>query len=417
MISRDHSCEDIENIYTRLQSKPEEYWQFFYFNLTNSNYEDTGNNDRLIRLLRETDIGNVAIPNLDRDLFFGQHSKRQYLEFSDRSFDLVDHFNANKIWAPAHEQTDELLEKIKSFQKSYIRHQYFEGRISNYKKRLPCQSLLSFYKALNIDKLNSVSDVVLSYVNIEDESNQFKLSFNKEDFNDTSAFEKACLKQIKYIVQKESIALKQISLKNESTEFYEILPFEYYKATSWTDFKSSHNVGLIKKILPSLFTQLSQDSLLKLKMSLSQAISMNEGCKNSSIWSKNLVLSSSEINDPFSKSFRLFDLNDFELFVSRTDHLVKYLEYEPDSLVFRHKTEQHIELLISLDLFEMLYFIQKGYSPSLNDIRGKFVELTIFKNLLENLSYDKVIVTRDNIEFYEISKNTKNQLSIKSMQL
>ena len=152
-------------------------------------------------------------------------------------------------------------------------------------------------------------------------------------------------------------------------------------------------------------------------MSISQAISMNEGCENEAIWQKHFVLSSSEINDPFSKSFRLFDLNDFELFVSRTDHLVKYLEYEPDSLVFRHKKEQHIELVISLDLFEMLYFIQKGYSPSLNDIRGKFVELTIFKNLLENLTYNKVVVTKDNIEFYEISKDENNHLSIATMEL
>ena len=130
-----------------------------------------------------------------------------------------------------------------------------------------------------------------------------------------------------------------------------------------------------------------------------------------------MVLSSSEINDPFSNSFRLFDLNDFELFVDRTDHLVKYLEYEPDSLVFRHKVETHIELVISLDLFEMLYFIQHGYSPSLNDLRGKFVELTIFKNLLENLTYNKVVVTRDNIEFYEISKDVRNHLNIAAMQL
>ena len=65
----------------------------------------------------------------------------------------------------------------------------------------------------------------------------------------------------------------------------------------------------------------------------------------------------------------------------------------------------------------MLYFIQKGYSPSLNDIRGKFVELTIFKNLLENLTYNKVVVTKDNIEFYEISKDANNHLSIATMEL
>ena len=416
MISRDHSCEEVEYVYNRLQHKPEEYWQLYYFNLTNSDYEDSGDNDRLVKLLRETDIGNVAIPNLDRDLFFGQHIDRHYLEFSDRSFHLLDQFNTQKIWVPAHEQTDEILTRIKSIQKTYIRHQYFEGRISNYQKRLPYQSLLSFYQALNVDKENSISDVVLSYVNQKDESNQQQLSFGKEDFVDDSVFAKACLEQIKTVVQEEPDDIKQFSIKNTGTDYYEMISLDKYKATSWTDFKTTDNIAAIKSMLPDLYNQLSEDSLLRLKMSISQAISMNEGCENEAIWKKNLVLSSSEIDDPFSKSFRLFDLNDFELFVSRTDHLVKYLEYEPDSLVFRHKTQQHIELVISLDLFEMLYFIQKGYSPSLNDIRGKFVELTIFKNLLENLTYNKVVVTGDNIEFYEISKDANNHLSIETMQ-
>lgn len=417
MISRDHSCEEVESVFQKLKHKPEEYWQLYYFNLTNSDFKDSGDNDRLVRLLRETDIGNVAIPNLDRDLFFGQHNNRQYLEFSDRSFNLIDDFNNHKIWVPAHEQTAELLDKIKLIQKTYVRHQYFEGRISNYQKRLPYQSLLSFYKALNVDKENSISDVTLNYVINEDKSKKVSLAFNEEDFIDTSAFTKSFLEQVKAVVQTEPTVLKQISVVNPGTGYYEIIPISEYKPSSWTDFKATTNIDSIKKLLSVLFEQLSEDSLLNLKISISQAISMNEGCENEAIWKKHLVLSSSEINDPFSKSFRLFDLNDFELFVSRTDHLVKYLEYEPDSLVFRHKKELHIELVISLDLFEMLYFIQKGYSPSLNDIRGKFVELTIFKNLLENLTYNKVVVTKDNIEFYEISKDANNHLSIATMEL
>tara|TARA_R110002072_G_scaffold59514_1_gene151482 strand:- start:73590 stop:78320 length:4731 start_codon:yes stop_codon:yes gene_type:complete len=417
MISRDHSCEEVENVYTELHHRPEEYWQLYYFNLTNSDYEDSGDNDRLVKLLRETDIGNVAIPNLDRDLFFGQHVNRHYLEFSDRSFNLIDDFNNNKIWVPAHEQTEELLNKIKTIQKTYIRHQYFEGRISNYQKRLPYQSLLSFYKALHVDKENSVSNVKLNYLTNDEKSSSINLEFKDVDFTNNSEFATAFLAQVKRIVQQEGKGLKHLSIINYPSEFKEIITLNPYKGCSWTDFKRATNTLSIKKSLPRLYDQLTEDTLLKLKTSISRAISMNEGCENESIWEKHLVLSSSEINDPFSKSFRLFDLNNFELFVSRTDHLVKYLEYEPDSLIFRHKKEQHIELVISLDLFEMLYFIQKGYSPSLNDIRGKFVELTIFKNLLENLTYNKVVVTKDNIEFYEISKDVNNHLSIATMEL
>ncbi len=417
MITRDHSCEEVDDAYNRTLNKPEEYWQLYYFNITNPDYEDSGENDRLVKLLRETDVGSVAIPNLDRDLFFGQHLARHYLEFVDREFHLLDDFNANKIWVPAHEQDNKVLDKIKSIQKSFVRHQYYEGRVGNYKKRLPYQSLQNFYKALNVEKENSVSDVKIRYITNDEQSKNKQFKFDEEDFADNSSFTKACLKQIKPLVQEEGKGIKQLSIINQATEFMEVISLDSYKGCSWTDFKRATNTLTIKNALPRLYEQLTEDSLLRLKMSISRAISMNEGCENEAIWQKNLVLTSSEINDPFSKSFRIFDLNDFELFVSRTDHLVKYLEYEPDSLVFRHKQESHIELVISLDLFEMLYFIQQGYSPSLNDIRGKFVELTIFKNLLENLTYNKVIVTRDNLEFYEISKDIKNHLSIKTMQL
>ena len=130
-----------------------------------------------------------------------------------------------------------------------------------------------------------------------------------------------------------------------------------------------------------------------------------------------LALSSTEIKDPFSSSFKLFSLDDFEVFVNRTDHLVKYLEYEPDSLIFRHKKEKHINLTISLDLYEMLFFIQQGFNPSLNDIRGRFVELIIFKNLLENLNYNEVVVTKDNRDFYRISKDEQSRLEIQPMEI
>jgi hypothetical protein len=70
-----------------------------------------------------------------------------------------------------------------------------------------------------------------------------------------------------------------------------------------------------------------------------------------------------------------------------------------------------------MDLYEMLYFIQQGFSPSLNDIRGKYIELLIFKNLLENLTYNEVIVTKDNIEFFRIFKDEHSHLYLEPMDV
>ncbi len=330
-LTRDYTCQDVEALHKESINAPEIYWQNYYFNITNPEIKDSGNQDRLISLLRETDIGEVAIPDLDRDLFFGIHEDKRYLEFVEREINLTETFNNQKIWVPAHEQNDELVERIKSIQKNFIRHQYFEGKAE-----------------------------LLSVQN----------GYTKDDGDEHS------LKMPSYLLR---------------------LPF--------------HSVFKFVKVLEE------GDKENHTKQSISRAISLNEGCDNQGIDKDYLVLASTEVKDPFSKSFRLFDLKDFELFVNRTDHLVKYLEYEPDSLTFRHKTEKHIKLTISLDLYEMLYFIQQGFSPSLNDLRGKFVELIIFKNLLENLTYNEVVVTKDNLAFYRISKDEQSRLHIQPMEI
>lgn len=325
-LTRDYSCEDLKSLAQLTENEPEKYWQYYYFNITNPSTQDSANQDRLIKLLRETDIGEVAIPHLDRDLFFGKHLSKNYLEFSEREFSLLEVFNANKSYIPAHEQTSEIIHKIKGIHKSFVRHQYFEG--------------------------------------------------------------KADLIETNFIDETTSELLKMPSY---------LLRLPYHSVFTFVNIlKSSNNEESIKR-------------------SISRAVSLNEGCNNENLDKDSLVLSSTDVKDPIGQSFKLFKLSDFELFVNKTEHLVKFLEYEPDSLIFRHKVEKHIRLTISLDLYEMLYFIQQGFSPSLNDLKGKFIELIVFKNLLENLSYNEVVVTRDNMTFYTIKKDNSNHINIETV--
>jgi hypothetical protein len=109
-------------------------------------------------------------------------------------------------------------------------------------------------------------------------------------------------------------------------------------------------------------------------------------------------------------------LNDFELYVNRTDHLTKYIEYESDSFTFRHKEDTFIQLTVSLDLFEMLQFIQNGFSPSANDLRGRFIELQIFKNLLEARTYKEILVTKNNRKFTVVRLDTNNTIIIEPLK-
>lgn len=320
-LTRDHECEDISKLYEAAVGKPENYWQYYYFNITDPSLDDSGKQDRLIRLLRETDIGEVPIPETDRNLFFDRHQAKEFIEFSEREFSLIDQFNkvkSEELHLPVHEKTDELLERIRNVQKSYIRHHFYEGKSSLIKPENPkSKGMPSF-----------------------------------------------------------------------------MLRLPYHSVFKFVQLLQDKNTG--KETIQNI----------------SRAIALNEGCDNTNIDQNSLVLAATEVTDPFSKSFRLFNLNDFELKVNNTEHLVKYLEYEPDSFIFKHKIESHIKLTISLDLYEMLYFIQQGFSPSLNDIRGKFVELIIFKNLLKNLNYNEVVVTRDDAEYFSIKKDNGNRIVI-----
>ena len=122
-----------------------------------------------------------------------------------------------------------------------------------------------------------------------------------------------------------------------------------------------------------------------------------------------LLLSSTQIKDPFSSSYRRFSLSDFELLTNKNEKLVQFIEYENDSLLFRHKENKHIQLTVSLDLYEMLDYIERGFNPSINDLRGRFIELQVFKNLLHSKTHTELLVTRNNRKFYSIKLDAETK--------
>ena len=67
---------------------------------------------------------------------------------------------------------------------------------------------------------------------------------------------------------------------------------------------------------------------------------------------------------------------------------------------------------ISLDLFELLTYIGAGYQPSLNDMKGRFLELQLFKNLLANMPYRQVLVTGDHRDYYTVEADPQNKIVV-----
>ena len=81
----------------------------------------------------------------------------------------------------------------------------------------------------------------------------------------------------------------------------------------------------------------------------------------------------------------------------------EFLEFAADSVdLVADESVGHARLRISLDLLEMLELIRSGYRPSPADLQGLFVNLLIFRNALLNLPFDRVMVTPDDENLYEV---------------
>ena len=110
------------------------------------------------------------------------------------------------------------------------------------------------------------------------------------------------------------------------------------------------------------------------------------------------------------KSFRLFPAGDFMLRIP-PPRGAAYVEYTADRVLFIHQPQaaadqvagaRPAELSISLDLLELLAQIQDGFTPSADAISGLFINLVIFKHALAHLPYRRLVLTRDDGQYYEV---------------
>lgn len=63
----------------------------------------------------------------------------------------------------------------------------------------------------------------------------------------------------------------------------------------------------------------------------------------------------------------------------------------------------------------MLQYIKDGFTPSVNDLKGKFIELQIFKNLLESKTYNEILVTKNNKKFSVIRLDENKHIIIEPL--
>lgn len=176
----------------------------------------------------------------------------------------------------------------------------------------------------------------------------------------------------------------------------------------WLDMLPYEQLNTFREVTQT--NNADEEKWQELKQTLVIGISNAEGARNPELARANICLRASQVDKVKVKSFRLFPAADFKLRLPDVSNQ-QYLEYTPDQIIFYHDPEdpnrripsaRDAELIVSLDLLELLYQVTNGFVPSPDAISGVFVNLTIFKNALAHLPYKRVLLTRDDLQFYEL---------------
>lgn len=139
------------------------------------------------------------------------------------------------------------------------------------------------------------------------------------------------------------------------------------------------------------------------------AISKSERIYNETVGTENLCLRSTSATRSQAKAFYGFPASDFEVVVKEIGSQNAYLEYCPNSIYYRYK-DNTSELEVPLDLFEVLCRIQEGYIPTASEIRTFFLNLEMFKRRIIAKRSDRVILTEDDTNLYELKRDASERL-------
>lgn len=152
-----------------------------------------------------------------------------------------------------------------------------------------------------------------------------------------------------------------------------------------------------------------KDSGGVLRDQLTLAISKSERIYNETVGREHLCLSSIGSRRTQTKSFYGFAASDFEVVVKDAGTQADFLEHMPNCLYYRH-CDKSAELEIPLDLFEILCRIHDGYVPTASEIRTFFLNLEMFKRRVTAKQSDRIFLTEDDTNLFEIKSDPSAQL-------
>jgi hypothetical protein len=171
----------------------------------------------------------------------------------------------------------------------------------------------------------------------------------------------------------------------------------------WRSMVPYRSAELLERIVSPRDPEDSKVAQGELRDKVVDAISLSEGLRNPEVRHRYLALKITRIKDARLRSYRLFPKDTFKVHVDQAPGLVDFIEFAPDAVeIIAERGAGIAHLRVSLDLLEMLELIGSGYRPTTADLQGLFVNLLIFRNELLTTTFDEVLVTTDDREFFKI---------------
>ena len=173
---------------------------------------------------------------------------------------------------------------------------------------------------------------------------------------------------------------------------------------SWKDLLPYRQFDRFLKVI-----QAKSDAESALRDELTLAISNSERIYNETVGQEHLCLRSTAAKRNQMKSFYGFPASDFEVVVKDLGAQADFIEHLPNCLYYRH-VDKNAELEVPLDLFEILCRIRDGYVPTASEIRTFFLNLEMFKRRVTTKRSDRIFLTEDDTNLFEIKSNPTAKL-------
>ncbi len=172
----------------------------------------------------------------------------------------------------------------------------------------------------------------------------------------------------------------------------------------WRQMVPYRSAPLLERIVSPRDAADKDLAMQELRNKVVDAITLSEGLRNRDIRERYLALKITRVKDARLRSYRLFPKGSFSIRVDNAPGVEEFIEYAPDAVeLVAQRGKGAARLRVSLDLLEMLELVGSGYRPTTADLQGLFVNLLIFRNELLATTFDEVLISTDDQEFFKIS--------------